>query len=55
MKHQRQMKAKDFLEPSRWNNSHEFLFESANKWPKLDIRYDSLPADDFEIKKGCDC
>ncbi|XP_035989441.1 uncharacterized protein LOC118561455 [Fundulus heteroclitus] len=48
----RGMKAEDFMEQSKWINGPKFLLESEDKWPKLEVRYDSLPADDSEIKKN---
>ncbi|XP_043961975.1 uncharacterized protein LOC122825006 [Gambusia affinis] len=45
------MKAENFLEHSKWINGPEFLIESENRWPTLEVKSDLLPADDSEIKK----
>ncbi|XP_032416535.1 uncharacterized protein LOC116718567 isoform X10 [Xiphophorus hellerii] len=45
------MRAEDFLEHSKWIDGPEFLYDSENKWPKLGVKYDSLPVADAEIKK----
>ncbi|XP_025761326.1 uncharacterized protein LOC112846194 [Oreochromis niloticus] len=47
----RGMRAGDFLKCRRWINGPEFLYKSEEEWPKLDVEYSVISADDPEVKK----
>ncbi|KAL4009099.1 hypothetical protein ACER0C_002951 [Sarotherodon galilaeus] len=47
----RGMRAGDFLKCRRWIEGPEFLYRSEKEWPKLDVEYRVISADDPEVKK----
>lgn len=47
----RGMRAEDFLGHSKWIYGPQFLLESEDKWPKLNIKHDPIHADGPEVKK----
>lgn len=47
----RGMRAEEFLKCRRWINGPEFLHRSEEEWPKLDVDYHAIPADEPEVKR----